>query len=105
MAGGIRLESSKKFHLPPCVSIRKREKEIDDPTRRGMAVAVFQQRFQRERERATQKWWQGVGGASAALGVLVKCASAVPRSVQAGGWSPFRDVYGCVVAKWLCAIA
>lgn len=40
-----------------------------------------------------------------AFGVLVKCASAVPRSVQAGGWSPFRDVYGCVVAKWLHAIA
>lgn len=39
------------------------------------------------------------------FGVLVKCASAVPRSVQAGGWSPFRDVYGCVVAKWLHAIA
>lgn len=41
----------------------------------------------------------------AAFGVLVKCASAVPRSVQTGGWSPFRDVYGCVVAKWLYAVA
>lgn len=39
-----------------------------------------------------------------ASGVLVKCASAVPRSVQAGGWSPFRDVYGCVMAKWLYAV-
>lgn len=38
-----------------------------------------------------------------ALGVLAKRAMAVPRSVQAGGWSPFRDVYGCVVAKWLHA--
>jgi len=38
-----------------------------------------------------------------ALGVLAKGATALPRSVRAGGWSPLRDVYGCVVAKWLHA--
>ncbi|RLU23279.1 hypothetical protein DMN91_003482 [Ooceraea biroi] len=43
------------------------------------------------------------GAREIAFGVLAKRATAVPRSVQAGGWSPFRDVYGCVVAKWLHA--
>lgn len=61
--------------------------------------------FEYERRRATQKWKRSGSEPVSAFGVLVKCASAVPRSVQAGGWSPFRDVYGCVVAKWLHAIA
>lgn len=39
------------------------------------------------------------------LGVVAKCATAILRSVWIGGWSPFRDVYDCVVAKWLCARA
>ena len=115
VAGGIRLESSKELHLPPRIDTKEREgkKKIDDLTRPGVRYSTWNgcrgfsatATRERERERERQGWWQGVGGASAALGVLVKCASAVPRSVQAGGWSPFRDVYGCVVAKWLCAIA
>lgn len=60
---------------------------------------VFRTRVRRESRSG------GAPSLRAAFGVLVKCASAVPRSVQAGGWSPFRDVYGCVVAKWLYAVA
>lgn len=60
---------------------------------------VFRTRMRRESRSG------GAPSLRAAFGVLVKCASAVPRSVQAGGWSPFRDVYGCVVAKWLYAVA
>lgn len=104
-----RVESSNKLRFPEHGIDTRGEKRsmtlwgLACAIRRGIASAVFRAETAESHAKVEAEW--RCSALRAAFGVLVKCASAVPRSVQAGGWSPFRDVYGCVVAKWLYAIA